>query len=200
VKPLALEDIRDLQQYELERPEFRQRVIALKSRRRVGLGPLLTLVFENRDTVRFQIQEMARIERIARPEKVAQELEVYNELLPGAGEVSATLFIEVTEPEKVQPTLDRFIGLDEPGKLVLRIGHDASAARFAPGQSREDRISAVHYLRFPLGESGRRGLYENRPAVLEVSHSGYEAKTVLSPETVEELLGDLAEEPSNVKV
>jgi hypothetical protein len=191
VKPLALEDISDLQQYELERPEFRQRVIALKRRRRVGLGPLLTLLFENRDTVRFQIQEMARIERIARPEKVAQELEVYNELLPGAGEVAATVFIEVTEPEKVQPTLDRFIGLDESGKLVLRIGHDASAARFAPGQSREDRISAVHYVRFPLGQSGRRGLRENRPAVLEVSHAGYEAKTVLSSETVGELLEDL---------
>jgi|SRR5216683_7908352 len=191
MKPLTLEDIRDLQQYELERAEFRQRVIALKRRRRVGLGPLLTLVFENRDTVRFQIQEMARIERIARPEKVAQELEVYNELLPGAGEVAATLFIEVTELEKVQPTLDRFIGLDEPGKLVLRVGHDAAAARFAPGQSREDRISAVHYVRFPLGESGRRGLRENRPAVLEVSQSGYEAKTVLTPETVEELLEDL---------
>ena len=86
--PLALEDIRDLQEYELERPEFRRRVIALKMRRRVALGPLLTLVFENRDTVRFQIQEMARIERIARPEKVAQELDVYNELLPGTGETS----------------------------------------------------------------------------------------------------------------
>ena len=127
----------------------------------------------------------------ARPEKVAQELEVYNELLPGAGEVAATLFIEVTEPEEVQPTLDRLIGLDEPGKLVLRIGHDASAARFAPGQSREDRISAVHYVRFPIGDSGRRGLRENRPAVLEVSQADYEGKTVLSPETVEELLKDL---------
>ena len=191
MKPLALEDILDLQEYELERPEFRRRVIALKMRRRVALGPLLTLVFENRDTVRFQIQEMARIERIARPEKVAQELEVYNELLPGAGEVAATLFIEVTEPEEVQPTLDRFIGLDERGKLVLRIGPDASAARFAPGQSREDRISAVHYIRFPVGDSGRRGLRENRPAVLEVSHAGYDANTILSPETVAELLKDL---------
>ena len=193
MKPLVLEDIRDLQEYELERPEFRRRVIALKARRRVALGPLLTLVFENRDTVRFQIQEMTRIERIARPERVAQELEVYNELLPGAGEVAATLFIEVTEPEKVQPTLDRFIGLDEPGKLVLRIGDDASAARFAPGQSREDRISAVHYVRFPIGDAGRRGLGENHPAVLEVSHAGYDAKAVLSPETVGELLADLKE-------
>src|SRR6266542_3704575 len=110
MRPLVLEDILDLQRYEIERPEFRRRVIAVKSRRRVPLGPLVTLVFENRDTVGFQIQEMARIERIALPEKVAQEVAVYNELLPGPGQVAATLFIEVTKPEDVQPTLDRFIG------------------------------------------------------------------------------------------
>lgn len=197
--PLSLEDIHDLQQYEIERPEFRRRIIAVKSRRRVALGPLVTLVFENRETVRFQIQEMARIERIALPEKVAREVEVYNELLPRPGEVAATLFIEVTRPEEVQPTLDRFIGFDEPGKLVLRIGDETFPASFAPGQSREDRISAVHYVRFAVGERGRRGLIEKRSAFLVLNHAGYEAKTELASETVEELLKDLADEPSSVK-
>ncbi|MGH9366424.1 MAG: DUF3501 family protein, partial [Thermoanaerobaculia bacterium] len=60
MNPLSLEDIKNLHEYELERPDFRERVIALKKRRRVPLGPLMTLVFENRDTVRFQIQEMVR--------------------------------------------------------------------------------------------------------------------------------------------
>lgn len=193
MKPLSFEDIRNLQDYELERPEFRRRLIDLKKRRRVPLGPLMTLVFENRDTMRFQIQEMLRIERIARPEKVAEEIEVYNELLPGSGEVSATLFIEVTEPEKVQATLDRFVGLDLPGKLVLRVGTETIPARFAPGQSREDRISAVHYIRFPLGASGRAGLERSGEAALEVRHAGYDARSVLGPETVAELLRDLAE-------
>lgn len=191
MKDLALDDIKNLHEYELERPDFRARVIALKKRRRVPLGPLMTLVFENRDTVRFQIQEMVRIERIVRPDKVQDEIDAYNDLLPRAGEVSATLFIEVTDPAKVQSTLDGFIGLDEPGKLVLRVGDRTYPASFAAGQSREDRISAVHYLRFALGEEGRKALERGEKAQLEVRHGDYQAVEPLSGETVGELLRDL---------
>ena len=191
MKALTVEDIQNLHEYELARPEFRQRVIDLKKRRRVALGPLMTLVFENRDTVRFQIQEMARVERIVRPDKVAEEVAVYNELLPGPGEVAATLFIEVTETEDVKPVLDAFIGLDTPGRLVLDAGGRVYPAAFAPGQSREDRISAVHYIRFTLGAEGERALGQGAPAVLRVDHGGYRAETVLSPETVAELRRDL---------
>jgi uncharacterized protein DUF3501 len=191
METLSLEDIKNLHEYELERPDFRTRIIELKKRRRVPLGPVMTLVFENRDTVRFQIQEMVRIERIVRPDKVQEEVDVYNDLLPRAGEVAATLFIEVTEAEKVQSTLDGFIGLDEPGKLVLRIGDRTYPAVFAPGQSREDRISAVHYIRFPLGEEGRAALARGEKATVEVRHGDYQATAPLSPETVSELLQDL---------
>ena len=192
MKPIAPEDVLNLHEYELARADFRERVIGRKKRRRVALGPILTLVFENRDTVLFQIQEMLRIERIVRPDRVQAELDVYNELLPGDGEVAATLFIEVTSPELVQPTLDGFVGLDEPGKLVLRVGRYIFPARFAPGQSREDRISAVHYIRFPLGDEGREALRSHEKAELTVDHGGYRATAVLSPENVEELLTDLA--------
>jgi hypothetical protein len=191
MKSLALQDLTNLHEYELERPEFQARVIALKKRRRVALGPLMTLVFENRDTVRFQIQEMVRIERIVRPDKVQEELDVYNDLLPRPGEVSATLFIEVMQPEKIQSTLDAFIGLDEPGKLVLRVGNRTYPASFAAGQSREDRISAVHYIRFALGEEGRAALSHGEEAELQVRHGDYSAVALLSPETVEELFQDL---------
>jgi hypothetical protein len=194
MRPIAPEDVLNLHEYELARQDFRRRVIDTKKRRRVALGPIMTLVFENRETVLFQIQEMLRIERIVRPDKVQQELDVYNELLPGEGEVAATLFIEVTTPELVQPTLDKFVGLDEPGKLALRIGRFTFPARFAAGQSREDRISAVHYVRFPLGEEGRAGLRHHEKAELAVEHGDYVATTVLSPETVEELLSDLGDE------
>jgi hypothetical protein len=189
---LVLDDIKNLHEYELERSDFRARVIALKTRRRVPLGPLMTLVFENRETVRFQIQEMVRIERIVRPDKVQEEIDVYNDLLPRPGEVAATLFIEVTEEAKIQSTLDGFIGLDEPGKLVLRIGDGVYPASFAAGQSREDRISAVHYIRFALGEEGRRALEQGEPAQLEVRHGEYQAVALLPLETVEELRQDLA--------
>jgi len=187
---LTLRDIQNLHEYELARDDIRRQVIDLKKRRRVALGPLVTLVFENRDTVRFQIQEMLRAERIVRPEKVQEEIDVYNELLPGPGEVAATLFIEVTDPAAVQATLDRFVGLDEAGRLVLAVGGRAFPALFAPGQSREDRISAVHYIRFPIGEAGR-ALAEGAPAILKVDHGGYRAQAALPPETVAELRGDL---------
>ena len=193
MKPISLADIRNLHEYELERPEFRQRVIALKRHRRVALGPLLTLVFENRDTVRFQIQEMLRVERIVEPERVQEEIGVYNELLPRDSEVAATLFIEVTDPEQVQPTLDGFVGLDEPGKLTLTSGGERSLAGFAPGQSREDRISAVHYVRFPIGETIRRAIEQRQPVSLTVHHGDYNATAVLAPEAVEELRHDLAQ-------
>jgi len=193
MNPITAADVQNLHEYELSRPEFRDRVIALKKRRRVALGPLLTLVFENRETVRFQIQEMLRVERIVRPDKVAEEIAVYNDLLPGPGQVAATLFIEVTDPAAVQPTLDRFLGLDEPGRLVLTIGDRACPALFAPGQSREDRISAVHYVRFPVEAAGRRALQAGARPVLAVNQGGYRAETVLGPDAVEELLADLAE-------
>jgi hypothetical protein len=151
----------------------------------------MTLVFENRDTVRFQIQEMLRAERIVRPEKVQEEIDVYNELLPEPGQVAATLFIEVTDPAAVQSTLDGFVGLDEPGRLVLVVGGKTFPALFAAGQSREDRISAVHYLRFSLAEDGARLLAKGAPAILKVDHGGYRAEAVLPKETVDELRRDL---------
>ena len=194
MKPISLEDIQTLREYELARDDFRGRVIASKSRRRVPLGALMTLVFENRDTVRFQIQEMLRVERIVRPDKVQEEIDVYNELLPGASEVAATLFIEVTDLAQVQPTLDRFVGLDEPGKLVLTAGGERFPARFAAGQSREDRISAVHYIRFPIGEAGRAAIAAGGPVAVSVRHGGYEADANLSPATISELARDLASE------
>ncbi len=193
MRSISLGDIQNLHEYELGREEFRRRIIGVKARRRVSLGPLMTLVFENRDTVRFQIQEMLRVERIVRPEKVQEEIDVYNGLLPGPGEVAATLFIEVTDLEKVQPTLDRFVGLDEPGRLTLAAGGETSSARFDPGQSREDRISAVHYIRFPLGPGARQAIAGGGPAVLSVRHAGYEAEAALAPEVLSELSGDLAE-------
>ncbi len=191
MKPISFDEVLNLPEYEIARPDFHRKVMERKKRRRVALGPLMTLVFENRDTVLFQIQERLRIERIVRPQKVQEELDVYNELLPDAGEVAATLFIEVTEPAQVQPALDRMVGLDEPGKLFLRSENLLFPARFAAGHRREDRISAVHYIRFALGDEGRTALAHTGRADVEVDHAGYQARVALPPETVEELREDL---------
>src|SRR5512134_1882146 len=107
MKPIALEDVIPYEEYERQRDGFRSRIIALKQRRRISVGPLITLVFENRDTLRFQVQEMIRVERIFDPAKVQDELDVYNALLPSPDELSATLLIEITEDAKVKEWLDR---------------------------------------------------------------------------------------------
>ncbi|MDP1820648.1 MAG: DUF3501 family protein, partial [Acidimicrobiales bacterium] len=93
---LTLTDISDLRAYERERPEFRRHVIALKKRRRVHAGPILTVVFESRDTIRFQIQEMARVEKLITDEAIQGELDTYNSLVPAPGQLCATLFLELT--------------------------------------------------------------------------------------------------------
>src|SRR5438552_10146584 len=98
-REMTLDDIADLRAYERERDAFRTQVKELKRRRRVSVGPLVTLVFENRDTIRFQVQEMARAERILTDEGIQTELDVYNPLIPGPGWLSATLLVELTSKE-----------------------------------------------------------------------------------------------------
>ncbi len=192
---IHLSDIKNLHEYELIRDDWRKTVIAEKKRRRVLLGPSMSLLFENRLTVLSQIQEMCRAERIAKAEAVQQEIDVYNELLPDEGELAATLLIEITEEHRIQPELDRLIGLANGSSLFLQLGERRIQARFLEGQSREDRISAVQYLRFPVGGDAavREALEDPRvPAVVRVTHPNYEAAAELSMETRRELARDLA--------
>ena len=89
MKPIALEDVIPLGDYERQREAFRSRIIALKQRRRISIGPLVTLIFENRETLQFQTQEMIRVEHIRDPHKVQEELDVYNALMPESGELDS---------------------------------------------------------------------------------------------------------------
>jgi hypothetical protein len=151
------------------------------------------MVFENRMTVLFQIQEMLRAERIADPAKVQAEIDVYNTLLPGPGEVSATLFIEVTDEARVKPVLDAFIGLDEGKSLWLEAGGKRSYAIFEAGHGREDKISAVHYVRFAIDGEQREALSRERTALVRLEHGREKTSARLAPELVAELLADLSE-------
>src|SRR5512147_2605136 len=139
MRKIDLSDVKNLHEYELIRGDWRKSVIAEKERRRVLLGPSMSLVFENRLTVLHQIQEMCRAERIVKPEAVQQEIDVYNELLPDAGELAATLLVEIDDAERVREELDRLIGLTDGTHLWIEIGGRRVFARFLGGQSREDR-------------------------------------------------------------
>ena len=189
---LTRDDVLSIDEYERQRESFRSRIIALKQRRRISIGPLITMVFENRDTLRFQIQEMIRVERILDPEKVQDELDVYNALLPGENELSATLLIEITEEAKMKEWLDRFMGLDHGPKLAIKAGGETVYGAFESGHSHETKISAVHFVRFrPSGKMKSAFADLREPVSLTVDHNGYR-ETVSVPGTMrEEWLSDL---------
>ena len=112
MRELTLDDILELDRYELVREEYRARVLAHKRDRRVAVGDKVTMLFEDRETVRYQIQEMARVERIRKPEKLEHEIEAYGDLIPAPDQLSATLFIEIPELSQVKAELDRLLGID----------------------------------------------------------------------------------------
>lgn len=196
MQKIALSDVKNLHEYELIRDAWRKDVIAVKAKRRVLLGDSMSLLFECRLTVLNQVQEMCRAERLAKPESIQQEIDVYNELLPDAGELAATLLVEITEEARIQPQLDRLIGLSSGRHVWLELNGRKVFARFLEGQGREDRIAAVQYLRFPIGTdpADARALAAGAASVvLHVDHPGYRARAVLSPETRAEIARDLAE-------
>ena len=192
MKALVQEDLIPYVEYERVRERFRGRIIALKRRRRIAVGELITLVFENRDTVQFQVQEMIRVERIFDPGKIQEELDVYNALLPGAGELSATLLIEITDEDKIKTDLDRLQGIDRDKTVSLRAGDHAAYGDFETGRSKEDKISAVHFVRFRPDPAFVQALSDARdPVSISVDHPAYKVKAPVPKDMVAEWLADL---------
>jgi hypothetical protein len=190
VKKLALSDVLPPRLYEPVREDMRRRVIELKRHRRVALGDTVTVVFENRQTMIFQIEEMLRAEHIEEPARIQAEIDVYNSLLPDAGQLSATLFVEITDPARIRPVLNRLVGIDE--HVTLEVGGERVRATFEAGRSEEDRISSVQYLRFTLPAAAQAALgAEGAPLALVCDHPQYAARVVLSDEGRRSLAGDL---------
>jgi len=186
---VILDDIMGLPAYEKVREKFRQRVIELKKKRRVSVGGKVSLVFENRETVIFQIHEMMRAERITDLDKIREEIEVYNGLIPEPGELSATLFLEIEDQSHLRDDLLRFLGVDEA--VFLKIGTRKIQARFEEGRSKDDKISAVQYVKFPFTADERAAFAGSAEATLLVEHPNYQAQVRLDAETRESLLADL---------
>lgn len=193
MKALTLEDLFPHDAYEQQRDAYRRRIIQLKARRRVGVGDKVTLVFENRDTVQFQIQEMMRVERIHDPEKLQAELDVYNALLPSQEELSATLLIELTDAETMKYWLDLFIGLDRGKTVSIRAGSEVADAEFERGHSHETKISAVHFVRFrPRPNLIKAFADPAAPVFLRIRHAGYQVEVEVPWATRQEWLSDLS--------
>jgi len=142
----SIDDIVGLAGYEKIREDFRRRIIELKQKRRISLGDRVSLVFENRATVIFQIHEMLRVERINDLDKIRREIATYNQLIPDSRELSATLFLEIEHSTHLREELLKFQGVEEA--LTLPIAGHRLLARFEPDRSKENKISTVHYVRF----------------------------------------------------
>ncbi|MDQ6732898.1 MAG: DUF3501 family protein [Nitrospirota bacterium] len=192
MKPLVKADLLTYEDYESSRDAFRTRIIELKQRRRLSVGDKITLVFENRDTIQFQIQEMIRAERIVDPHKVQVELDVYNALLPAKGELSATLFIEITASDQIERDLDAFQGIDRGQTVALLAGSSAVYGNFEGGHSKEDRISAVHFVKFCPSSEWIRELTQDETSVsIRIDHPAYQWEAVVPGEMRQEWLTDL---------
>ena len=192
MKSITATELLSAADYENQRTEIRRRIIDLKKRRRITVGDYITLVFENRETVLFQIQEMLRTERIFAPEKIQEECDVYNALIPGADELSATLYIEITDPEKIQELLDSLKGIDNPDTVAISLGREKIFATFEAGHSNEEKISAVHFVRFASTPNFKGQLAQaGTPAFLTINHPHFQAEAPITPEMREEWLQDL---------
>jgi len=190
---LTLDDILELDRYELVREEYRKRILAHKRDRRVAVGDKVTMLFEDRETVRYQIQEMARVERIREPEKLEDEIEAYGELIPARDQLSATLFIEIPELTQVKPELDNLVGIDESVCIAIGEGEAEESIRghFDERQLEEDRISAVHYVRFPFTPAQRERFASAECLRLRIDHANYRAEAKIGAATRTSLLRDL---------
>jgi hypothetical protein len=188
---LNLSELLSIEEYLKVREERRKEIIALKKKRRIEVGPRLSFTFENRQTVAYQIQEMMRVENITDEKKIQFEVDMYNDLIPDPGCLSATLFIEIPESNEIRNVLDTFQGLNLPNAVYMTVGNDKVAAQFEEGHSREDRISAVHYVRFCLSQE-QVSKFAEAQVEIHVNHPRYKATTALTSEQKEQLAKDLS--------
>ncbi len=193
---LTLGDIADQRAYERERDDFRAHIIELKKLRRVSVGPIVTFVFENRDTIRFQIQEMARVEKLSTDEAIKIELDTYNPLIPMPGELSSTMFIEMVTDEQQRHWKPLLVGILDTIFLRIGSGDGAVVIKAEIEEAHAEMLTreippSVNYIRFTLGNNADIIAFEKGPVSLVVDHPNYSESTVLADATVIELLTDL---------
>ena len=193
---LTLDDISDLRAYERGREAFRARIIALKRRRRIPVGPVVTLVFENHDTILFQVQEMARAERMLTDEAIQTEIDTYNPLIPDPGSLSASLFVELTSRAQMEEWLPKLVGVERSVELLIAEGPGAHVVHceveegHAAQLTREETTASVHYVHFSLSPAEIER-FAAEPVVLAINHPAYAEGTRLSEDTKATLLEDL---------
>lgn len=164
-------EIFDYQTYEETRSAFQQEVFAAKALRRIHVGEHFTFLFENTVTIRYQVQEMMRAEKIVREKDIEHELKTYNGVLGGEGELGCTLLIEIDDPDERAVKLREWLKLPEHIYAVLPDGRRVRPS-FDEGQRGRERVSSVQYLKFTVGRVA--------PTAIGVDLQGIETEAVLS--------------------
>jgi len=182
MRPVERSEIVDYQTYEDSRPKSRPLVIAAKASRRIMVGETFVFLFENRDTVRYQVQEMMRTEKIVREADIQHELDTYNELLHEGGKLGCALLISIDDREERQAKLQGWLGLLDGIYATLPDG-DRVHPSYDPAQVGDTALSAVQYLTFDL-----RG---TAPTAIGVDHGDVQVEAQLSEEQRAALQADL---------
>ena len=193
VHKLERKDLLSLEEYSQKRGEIRQQIIAHKRARTLHIGPNLTLLFEDRETMRYQVQEMLRAERIFEAAGIQDELDAYNPLIPDGSNWKATMLIEYGEAEERREALAKLIGIED--RVWLRVHGHAQVFPIADEDlEREtaEKTSSVHFLRFELDATMRERLRRGAGVSVGVDHPEYGASGELAPAVRESLAADLA--------
>ena len=191
MKKLSVFDLYSLEQYHNLRSEFRVRVLEHKKRRHVPIGPIVTLYFEDRLTVHYQVQEMLRIERIYEKEAIEAELAAYNPLIPDGTNLKATLMIEVPDPDERRLELKRLAGIEDC--LYARVD-DLQPIRAVADEdmerTNEEKTAAVHFVRFDLGAALCVPLKGGSKLTFGIDHPHYRQELTLSDTQRHALIAD----------
>jgi hypothetical protein len=192
MQKLAQSDLYTLEAYARERAAMRTRVIAHKRLRTLHLGAHLTLLFEDRLTIQYQVQEMLRIERIFEAAAIQDELDSYNPLIPDGANLKATLLIEYADPEERARRLIELHGIER--RITLTIGDLAPVVAIADEdleRSTDEKTSAVHFLRFELAPTHVAAFKRGVETALSVAHPAYQERMTIAAETCDVLAADL---------
>jgi Protein of unknown function (DUF3501) len=192
MKPITIDEILPLDDYERVRPRLRPLFMHEKDRRRIGVGAHLTFLFENPQTAWYQIEEMIRTEKLVAPAAIQHEIDTYNELVPAGGELVATLLIEYRDARERDPALRRLVGIENHLWLVLDTRR--VPAEFDTRQMSTEQVSAVQFVRFKLGATAPADLValaREGKLALEADHPSLAARAAIAPEFAAALAEDL---------
>jgi hypothetical protein len=190
VRPITRLDIKGPAMYAHIRDDYRNRVIELKKARRVFLGDMVELVFDNRLTLTMQIEEICRLENLTRDEQIEEEIRITNQLMPTDTSLVATLFLALPYNDPTTPDKMReLVGLDE--HVILYIGPHTIRAAFEPGRSTDEKISAVQYTRYPLSPEAKQALLTPGTRIeVEIDHPNYRHRVQCSEDLRASLAAD----------